>query len=265
MSDVNAKLGTMHGFEAPSSKSVARSMGSDVNITDGAFDANLYRKPDYYIYIYSVADRDFVVSQPPLFRQLIFSAKEPNQRYRQVLKIPAPFQQVDREGAVGDIIVRAHPAERVAQSLCNPNNVTLDQDAVPPETAILGLGQDLNAQGVFWSKNHPPTEEEIKAAEKRRERYYRSLIERARTLEIANPKELEGLINQDYHMAAEYFGVETSWHRKMVKAEECPNCGETIKPGIAYHKNSLGFLCIVDMERAKKAGVTADMISPAGR
>ena len=160
--------------------------------------------------------------------------------------------------------MRAHVGEKVAQSICNPNNHSLNQDAVPPEQSITGYGVDLNAQGVFWSRNNPPTEEEISKAEARRERYYQGLLERARTLEISNPKELEGLINQDYHMAANFFNVETSWHKKMVKFEECPNCGEQVKPGVAYHKNSLGLLCIIDKKRAKDAGITAEAISSSG-
>jgi hypothetical protein len=259
--EVNAKLGNSYGPTSPQS----RAIGAGLNLSDGAWDANLYRVPDYFIYIYTISDREFIVSQPPLFPRLIMRPKKKGERYSLLLKIPHPFQQIDREGAIGDLMVRGHRAEQVAQSLCNPNNITLDQDAIPPEQTVLGLGQDLNAQGVFWSRNEPPTEAEIMAAERRRERYYRSLIERARTLEISNPRELENVLHQDYHMAAEFFGVETTWHKHMVKYETCPNCGEMVKPGVAYHKNSMGIVCIIDEARAKKAGVTTATVSTGGR
>jgi len=251
--DVNASLGRQHGFTSPTSVA----LGAEKNLQDGSWDANLFRPPDYWVYIFTVSDREFAISQPPLIRSFTIRPKIKGQRYTLVAKLPCPFLQIDREGAVGDLMVRAHQGEKVAQSICNPNNPTLNQDASLPAQTILGLGVDLNCQGVFWSRNAKPTEDELKGAERRRERYYEALLERARTLEISNPKELEYLINQDYHMAAEYFGVETSWHRKLVKFEECPNCAEQIKPGVAFHRHSSGIICIVDPERAAKAGVTA--------
>lgn len=257
MADIHAQIGRVHSPADP----VSKAMAADKNLQDGNFDPNLYREPDYYIYIHSIADRPFLIAQPPLFPRLQIPAKKPGTKYIKVCRIPQPFNQVDREGAVGDLIVRGHQAERVAQSLCNPNNQTLDQDAVPPEKQVLGFGVDFNAQGVFWSKNEVPTDEEIKKAEARRERYYKGLIERARVLEISDPKHLEALINRDYHMAAEYFNIETSWHRKMIRYEECPHCGEMVKPGVAFHRNEFGGVCIIDEARARKAGVVAATVS----
>lgn len=261
MPNSDSTLGRQHGFTAPTS----RALGAADNMVHTGWDANLFRPADHYVYLYTVSDREFTISQPPLFPRFILPARKPGERVSMIAKIPSPFLQIDREGAVGDLIVRAHVGECVAQSICNPNNYTLDQDAVTPDATITGLGVDLNAQGIFWSTNDPEhlTEVEIKKAEKRRERYYNALLERARTLEIANPKELEGLINQDYHMAAEYYGVETTWHKKLVKFAECPNCGENIKTDIAYHRNSSGIICIIDTARAAKAGVTAKTISTA--
>lgn len=251
MAQVDAKIGNVHGPTDP----VARSLGAELNLQNGAFDANLYRKPDYYVYLYTISEREFVIAQPPLVPRLIVPACPKDKKYFMFARVPHPFNQVDREAAIGDFIVRGHVAEQVAMSLVNPNNLSLDQDAVPPEKSVLGFGVDLNAQGVFWSKNNPPTDAEVKAANLRRERYYRGILERARALQIANPKELEFSITQDWHMAAEYFGVETPWHSKMVRAVDCPNCGETVKPGQAYHQNSMGIICIIDPVRAKAAGV----------
>lgn len=254
MPEANAKVGRVLGPASPMSQAAARS--NELALDNTQWDANQYRKPDYFVYIYTVSDRTFIVHQAPLISSLIIAARKPGERYGLVATLPSPFNQIDREGGVGDLITRAHIGERVAMSIVNPNNTTLDQDAVVPTAATLGLGVDLGVQGVFWSRNNPPTEDEIARAEKRRENYYRLLLEKARTLEIANPKELEYVINEDYHLAAEYFGEERTWHRKMVRMAECPACGESVKPGVAYHKNSLGLLCVIDATRAKAAGVT---------
>lgn len=260
MTEATASIGRVFSPEDPRS----RAMGADRNVRDGAFDANQFRQPEYFVYIYTTSDRDFTVMQPPLFPRLLLRARAAGEKYSLVLKLPSPFNQVDREGAVGDLMVRAHVAEKVAQSLLNPNNPTLDQDLNVPINNVLGLGVDLNAQGLFWSRNNPPTDEEVAKAIARKERYYRGLLEKARTLEISNPKELESLINRDYHMAAEYYTVETSWHRTMVRAEECPLCGESIKPGVAAHKNSLGGVCIIDEKRAALMGLTPSKAKQKG-
>lgn len=257
MTEANANLGRVFGPQDPRSLALA----ADRNLQNGSFDANMFRAPDSYVYIYTVSGRDFLVSQPPLFPRLWIRPRAKGERATLVCKLPNPFQQIDREGAVGDLMCRAHDARYVAASICNPNNPSLNQDAVLPEGSILGIGVDLTSQGVFWSLNNPVKEEEIVAAEKRRERYYRFLLERARTLEISNPKELENLVNQDYHMAADYFNIETGWHKKLTRYMECPLCGEQIKEGVAAHKNTLGGTCILDEERARKMGL-AGAIAP---
>lgn len=256
MPDITAGLGRQFGFDAPTSKA----MGRDKNVQDGAFDANMFRAPEFYVYIHTISEREFIVQQPPLFPSVILPACKPGQKCSKVLAIPSPLNQIDREGAVGDLIVRAHDARMCAASLLNPNNPTLDQDRVTNMNVqgyAYGFGTNLHDQGLFWSLNEKATPEEIAKAEARRERYYRGLIEKARTLEISNPKELETLINQDYHMAAEFFHLETTWHHKYVKFGECPLCGEQIKLGVAAHKNSLGTVCIIDKERAKQMGLVS--------
>ena len=260
MAGETAKVGRVFSPASPLSQTAARSSGIELDPT--SWDANQFRRPDYFVYIYTVSDREFVICQPPLVSRLTLAARASENKCSLVATLPSPFNQIDREGGAGDLITRAHIAERVAQSLLNPNNFSLDQDARINDGATLGLGVDLNCQGVFWSRNNPPTPEEVEKAEARKERYYRALLEKARTLEIANPRELEFLINVDYHMAAEYFHLETTWHKKLERKADCPNCGEPVKAGIAYHKNSFGGLCIIDAERAAKAGINAASVSP---
>jgi len=44
----------------------------------------------------------------------------------------------------------------------------------------------------------------------------------------------------------------------------CPNCGDPIKDGIAYHRNSFGDKCIVDHARCVKLGIikASDDVDP---
>lgn len=246
-SPVTAVVGNIHGPSDPASQSFTRAQMGEMYINPAELEP-----PRYHVYLYTVCKREHTVQQPPAVPHLVIPACGPDEEYKKVIAIPHPFLQIERHPDKNEAIIYREVAERVAQSLCNPDNPTLDQDYVVRQP--LGFGVNLNAQGVFWSLNDPPAKEEILKARKRVEKYYASLIERARTLEIANPKELEQLINQDFHMAAEHFGLETSWHHKLIQKAECPNCGEPIKSAtLAYHVNAAGLICVIDEERAAAA------------
>lgn len=250
MSEIHAVIGELHGPQTPQSQSFTRTQMGSMYIGEADIPPT-----QYHVYIYSISKREFVVEQAPLIPYLIIPACGPDDPYRKAVEIPHPMLQIERHPDKNEAVIYRHQAERVAESICNPNNPTLDQDYV--SKSPLGLGVDLHAQGVFWSLNNPPRAEEIKKAQRRVERYYTGLIERARTLEVSNPKELEQLINQDYHMAAEYFGLETSWHRKLVQKADCPVCAEPLKPGAAICR-----VCgaILDAEKAAKFGVTEESL-----
>jgi hypothetical protein len=246
-SKVDAVVGDIHGPTTPQAQSFTRAKMGEMYIGEAEIGP-----AQYHVYIFTISKREHVVEQAPLVPYLIVPACAPDEEYKLVIKIPHPMLQIERHPDKNEAVVYRHQAERVAQSLCNPDNPTLDQDFENKKS--LAFGVNLNQQGMFWSKNSTPTKEELAAAHKRVERYYAQLIERARTLEIANPKELELLINQDYHLAAEHFGLETGWHRKLVQKIECPNCGEMLKrAGLAYHVNAAGLICVIDEARAAAA------------
>jgi hypothetical protein len=58
-----------------------------------------------------------------------------------------------------EIDITAMDTRRFATDIVNPDNLTIDQDAVI--NSVTGKGNDLGALGVFWSLNEVPTEAEI--------------------------------------------------------------------------------------------------------
>ena len=48
--------------------------------------------------------------------------------------------------------------------------------------------------------------------------------------------------------------MKADWHQKREVLAKCPNCGDDVAPGIAFHKSSVGILCVIDPEKAFKAG-----------
>lgn len=236
---------------------VSRKMTQALNDTynNNNIEYGLFRQPDFYVYIYSVSRKSFEVRRPPQIPLLVLKACPADQEYVEVAKIEDPFKQTDRNVDTGRVITHSHPGKQIAQDIVCPDAVNMDS-ALPPGANTV----DLRAQGVFWSLNNPPTEQEVAAAHKRVETYYLSLLERATALEYTNPKELQERLNEDYHLAADYFDEEYSWHKKRVKKVAavklvpCSVCGEDIKPGVAFHKDDAGDYCILDWKRAYEAG-----------
>jgi hypothetical protein len=226
-------------------------------------DPNIFRKVEYHVYVYSVADREIRIKRPPIFPNLVMPARG-KERYVKVTSLPSPLQTVDRD-LNGNLIANWTDGRRAAMDLINPNNWGIDQDATLAGKTAMAVGVNNGERGVFWSLNDPPTEEEIRKAEGRKETYYRALLERARVTELSDPAGLQEVINKDYHLAAEYFGVEASWHRKLSTKATCRNCGEEIRSAdVAFHKTSDGVICVLDWERTVKAGVKHKSDVPPG-
>lgn len=250
----------------PEANATIQSQSMRVHPEEGRFGAQTInpmsiRKTEGYVYIHTISDKSFTLHRPPLLPTVVIPARKQGERSSLALKLPHPMQQADAGIDTSDMVIRLEDARAVAADVCNPDNPFTGGDAlseqnrtISPER-VMSSGENLTQQGVFWSLNEKPTEAEISAAEQRREQYFRQLLEQARVLEMGNPGQLAQIMNADYHMAADHFGVETTWHRKGVSLASCPNCGESIKPNVAYHKNSMGMICIIDRPRAEAAGV----------
>jgi hypothetical protein len=211
------------------------------------------RKPDYWVYLYSVSESSFDVYRPPLLANLHITGRKQGQDFVQCARFPQPL--LSPQGSVDndEITIMPMDTRRFVMDIINPDNLGFDQDAVIQKPS--GVGNDLGKKGVFWSVNNPPTELEVKSARARMERYYNALLEKARAVETSDPKTLIEMLTPEHHAAADYFGVETSWHGKRSRPMDCPNCGDRIKVGVAFHKTEEGTLCILDWARAVKSGV----------
>jgi len=221
-------------------------------------DPEQIRKPEYTVYLHSISKRSFE-QQHPIYRNVVIPACPKDKRYITFMRINHPIQtpHVDPDNVSGPNILRIENAKRAALGICNPNYIGTDlavQDReVPAESQLASSESNLTRQGVFASLNEIPTEEELKKAEARRQAYYKFRFEEANGLERSNPKLLQEVLGLDHHMAAEMFGVDVNWHRVVSPKIECPNCGEKIKEGVAFHYVN-GSRCVLDWERAFLAG-----------
>jgi hypothetical protein len=211
------------------------------------------RKPDFWVYIYNVGEQAHNVYRPPLLANLHIVPCPHGKPYVQCARLPQPL--LTPQGSVDSDEITIIPADtrRFAMDIINPDNLGLDQDT--HITKATNIGNDLGKKGVFWSLNNPPTQQELDAAKRRMEAHYNNLLEKARVVETSDPKSLNEILSPEHHIAADYYGVETSWHGKRSRPMDCPNCGDRIKVGVAFHKTEEGTLCILDWKRAVASGV----------
>ena len=221
-------------------------------------DPDQVRRTEYTVYLHSISKRSH--EQPhPIYRNVIIPACPKDKRYITFFRVQHPVQIpiVDPDNPSGPNLFKYENAKRAALCICNPSYIGTDlsvQDQpIPIESQISSGECDLTRQGIFASLNEVPTEEELKKAEGKRLAYYKFRFEEANGLERSDPKKLQDVLNLDHHLAAEMFGVDVNWHRVVSPKVECPQCGERIKEGLAFHYNN-GVICVLDWERAWLAG-----------
>lgn len=222
-----------------------------------------FREPRRTIYIHSVAKRDFGPISRPLFTKITLRGCTKGERVVLSAKIPDPVLLSSPDQERGGTRVDEHDGWRAAIDLLNPANLTTDPYGSSTYASGAPLASDfrgcnLVGQGLFPSFNEVPTEAEIARAEKARDDRFRSLVQRAQQLEATSPKQLQELLMEqpDVHTAMDALGLESSWHRRQETKAHCPNCGDSIRPGVAFHRSTVTEeICIIDKLRAAEAGV----------
>ena len=230
--------------------------GHNRELTDlSHLDPNMIRKPDYHVYLFSVADRKFDVSRPTLNISRVTFAFNPNclhdpEAYQFIMKVPSPYPLPYTDQNSGEVRLNTVVGERVAMDLVNPNQKSLDMDGYIPADAEwkIGLGDDLIAKGLFFISNRNgglkfedaegnpceegatdkegkviarpvPPAEAVKKAVERKEKYYNLLLDKMKGYEYSSQADVDDFrrAEPDVHIACEYFGVETAWHAKRVQ------------------------------------------------
>jgi hypothetical protein len=242
--------------KTPYDQRIEKGMNEADNLVGVNFtlDTTLQQTPQYWINIYNIAHRSFERRLGNHIPCLKMRACPEGERYVHVAKIPHPFIEKWHDPDNGEIRTRGTPGERIAMDIVNPANTGIDLDAALSEDQswMDGGTDDYSRRGLFFSRNDPPTDDEVKKAYARMEKFYRAKLQQARVL-AQQGRHLD--ITDEHHAAADYFQERASWHTIAEVPSVCNNCGEDMKAGAAYHVNSAGVLCVSDWRRAVESGV----------
>jgi hypothetical protein len=119
------------------------------------------------------------------------------------------------------------------------------------------LLQDLHDHGVFLCAGARPTTEELNAAIARRDAFYQRLVGDGDTMWARGHSFRE--ISDLHRRAAIALGVEREWAYVPMRMNDCPACGEKVKPGVAVCRHCRA---ILDPQKAAKHGLGTAAVAP---
>jgi len=223
----------------------------------GAFNplinGRMLREPIRTLYIHSVAKQDFTVRNEPLFKKLVLRGCTNGERYVTCSSHPDPLPQSCTDHERGGTRIDDNDTWLCLIDLLKPGNYTLDPYAGSenPDFYANRIGTNLICEGVFPSENAIPTEAELRKAENARDRRYRWMTQEAMKLAAVSTKQLNEFLEQcpAVHIAMDALGLTAPWHQSNEVRTVCPNCGDPVRQGIAFHQSSAGMLCVIDEER----------------
>lgn len=231
---------TNTGINSPKSQGAMR--GANPENFNVFFSGQMMREPKRMIYVHSVAKRGFGPLSRPTMPKISLRGCENGERYVISAVIPDPIPQSAPDEANGGFRIYEH------------NGLLAAQDLLAPAGA--SRNTNLLNEGLFVSLNEIPTEEEIRKAEKARDDRFRYLTREALRLAAVSTRDLNEWLQEypDTHIAMDSLGLTAPWHQRNEVQATCPNCGDQVKQGIAFHQSSAGILCVLDPARALKSG-----------
>jgi hypothetical protein len=219
------------------------------------------------VHIYNILDREWVVNQPPAFPAFKVPACPKGQKFS-VTSIPRFIKErYEVPGSVQYYFKRVD-GRKYATSLLNPAAFpgTRWEAQLQVWKTTDQFGNNLNAWGVFWSLTKPDSpalEAELMQFKARVRSTMESLVKQGEAFAAAQQ---ESQITPNMHFAMDYLRRQAKWHMQTEFLVDCPTCGEPVKEGIAYHRNSMNFLCPVDLvkcaELAKSLGMQFGVAAP---
>lgn len=221
--------------------------------------ANFSRKPEFFVKIFNVREREQKVDRPWVNpgRQgstIIIPEREPTARYSKPFLISDVVQMPEQRAGDFQFSSRGVDGKFLAQDALNPEEPTGSWKTVRPVGAasLQNEGTNLYHWGCWWTIELEPTDAEVEKAVERLEATYRRLIAEAEIFAVSGPDGVKQIGNT-HREAANYFELSFTWNTFFKKQSSCPNCGRAI-PNSASRCFHDGCKFVISWERALQQG-----------
>lgn len=225
------------GSGSPNAARMTRTMNDSQN-PDFVFtgNANVARKPDYYVRIFNVGDMEHKIERPWVnynpaqkAKIIIIPACVKGEPYSKPFVINDVVQTPIRNILTNEMDTRGVDGKFLAQDALNPEDPRGSWKTVRQmnPTQLMNEGTNLYNWGCFWTLNEVPSEEELQAASEKRDAYYNHLIEEAKALWMGGDSGKKQ-IGFTHRKAASYFGLEFEWNQLYKATSNCDECDSVI-------------------------------------
>ena len=210
---------------------------------------------DSRIYIFSCCRRTKLVNQT-LFPSTELLGCLNGERYVLATTVADPIPQASPDLERGGKRIDYEDGWRAAIGLLHPEHPLGGNGDwfTGADQATMSEGVNLIAQGLWPSRTNPPEESDILRAEALRDKRYRRLTDFAFQKAAKGSRHLADFLHEheDVADAMDALGLTADWHRGNRKVlATCPNCGDPVAQGLAFHKSSVtDRLCVIDPARA---------------
>jgi hypothetical protein len=224
----------------------------------------------YVIYVYNIIDMAHVVEAPPKWPRFRIPACAKGDLFAFTTLPAFTKERFWKASDPNEFYYKTMDGRKDATTLLNPEaypGTSWEAQRANWDTqitAITGSNNNKNKFGSFWSLTEPNIEapsRHIKGGTLRdeinlfKEYTLKTMNQLVKTAELLAAQHRMEEITPYMHFAMDYLGKQATWHMNSDHMVTCPTCGDTVKDGIAYHKNSFGDRCIVDYERCVKLGI----------
>jgi hypothetical protein len=244
------------GSEDPRTKSAMR--GANPENFNVIISGHSMRPPIRMLYIHTVSRKTLPPIRKKLFPGLVLRGCENGERWVTCAVVPDPVTEVINNEMTGNKDPQENDGWRAVIDLLNPSNTTADPflGTNNPDFFANRNGNNLIAEGFWPSLHKDPPEEEIKRAESNRDKRYQWLTREVQRLAGRSTRDRDEFLQTypETYTALDMLGIKTDYHTPPTVTATCPNCGDAIKQGLAFHKSSATErLCVIDPEKAYKA------------
>jgi hypothetical protein len=248
---VNATISSDSDNATRMSKALEKQMSDPPRMVG---DMNAGREIKYWVYIFNLSAIEQRIQRPWAHGGcVVIPAREEGKEYSEPYAIPDVIQEKRFVSGASEFSTVGRDGKFYAQDVLNPDDPMGDWKSVRPinQGQTTNIGTNLYNFGCFWTLSNPPEPKALAKAKERMEAFYNQKLQEAETLYAAqqDPKYNGDRVGLVHHTAADYFKIETVWHRKFTATQDCPGCGGTIKQGIVLCPHCKA---VLDEKQARK-------------